>query len=264
LNGDPSARPILLERAGGIALVTFNRPASLNAVSDEMIGALEPILDELAADEGMRVAIFTGAGTAFSAGGDLLQFGKQLKHDPESLVTTFARNQRVVDKIERLPFPAIAAVNGVAAAGGLEVILCCDYVVAAEQAMIGDGHAKYGVVPTAGSSVRLFTKIRANHALHMLFSADLFPAAKLLEWGLVNEVVPADRLLERARDIAEQYRRRSPQALRRMKALARASSADAIAAGLLREIEALRAHLTSRDLAEGLTAFREKRKPQYD
>ncbi len=260
---DDRSDPVLLEREGAVAVITFNRPAALNAMSDEVTRGLDRILDALAPDRSVRAAIVTGAGKAFSAGGDLRQFELQLQKDPASLVATFAFNQGVVTKLERLPFPVIAAVNGVAVAGGLEVILCCDHVVAAEQAMIGDGHAKYAIVPTAGSSVRLFTKIPANRALHLLFSAELFPAAAFMEWGLVNEVVPADRLLARAKEIAAHYCRQSPEVLRHMKALARASFASRVEAGLRAEIEALREHLGGRDLAEGLKAFREKRKPNY-
>ena len=165
--------------------------------------------------------------------------------------------------MEQLPFPVIAAVNGVAVAGGLELVLCCDIVLASDQAMIGDGHAKYAIVPAAGSTVRLFTKMPANRALHLLYSAELFPAAKLQEWGLVNEVVAADRLLDRAMEIAQQYSRQSPQVLKHMKALARAPFEARIKEGLRLELEAFQTHLESRDLAEGLKAFREKRKPSY-
>jgi enoyl-CoA hydratase len=165
--------------------------------------------------------------------------------------------------VERLPFPVLAAVNGIAVAGGLELILCCDFVLASDSAMIGDGHAKYAIVPTAGSSVRLFTKIAANRAFHLLFGAELLPATKLMEWGLVNEVVAGDRLLERAREIAHHYCRQSPQVLRHIKALAHASFEARIEDGLRLELQAFQAHLQSRDLAEGLTAFREKRKPNY-
>lgn len=255
--------PIALDHSGGVATVTLNHPASLNAMSDELMHELERVLDELASDRSLRAAILTGAGTAFSAGGDLREFARLLDRDPPSLIATLDYNQRVFDKVERLPFPVLAAVNGVAVAGGLELILCCDVVLASEMAMIGDGHAKYGVVPAGGSSVRLFTKIAANRALHLLYSAELFPAAKLMEWGLVNEVVPGHRLLERAREIAGHYSRQSPEVLRRMKALARASFETRIAGGLRAELQAFQAHLKGNDLAEGLAAFRDKRKPLY-
>lgn len=225
--------------------------------------ALERVLDELAADASVRAAIVTGAGKAFCAGGDLRQFGDQLAQDPKSLLATLEYNQGVLTKVERLPFPVIAAVNGVAVAGGLELALCCDVILASDQAMIGDGHAKYAIVPAGGSSVRLFAKMPANRAAHLLYSAELFPAGKLMEWGLVNEVVAADRLLARAGEIADHYSRQSPQVLRHMKTLARASFEARIEHGLRLELQAFQSHLESRDLAEGLKAFREKRKPNY-
>ena len=227
------------------------------------MGSLDQVLEELAADTTVRAAIVTGAGKAFSAGGDLREFGRKLDADPKSLLATLAYNQGVLSKLEKLPFPVVAAVNGVAVAGGLELVLCCDVVVASDQAMMGDGHAKYAIVPAGGSSVRLFTKMAANRALHLLYSGELFPAAKLMEWGLVNEVVAADRLLERAREIADHYSRQSPQVLRHMKSLARASFETRIENGLRSELQAFETHLQSRDLAEGLRAFREKRKPNY-
>jgi enoyl-CoA hydratase/carnithine racemase len=255
--------PIVLDRSGGVVIITLNRPASLNAMSDEVMRAFEGVLDELASDATLRAAIITGAGNAFSAGGDLREFARLLDSDPKRLLATLEYNQRVFDKVERLPFPVLAAVNGVAVAGGLELILCCDVVLASDGAMIGDGHAKYAIVPTGGSSVRLFTKMAANRALHLLYSAELFPATTLMEWGLVNEIVAGHRLLERAREIADHYCRQSPEVLRHMKALARASVEARIADGLRLELQAFQTHLQSRDLAEGLTAFGEKRKPTY-
>ena len=257
------ASPVTLERIGAIAIITLNRPAALNALSAEVVGSLDRVLDELAGDTSVRAAIVTGAGKAFSAGGDLREFGRKLDQDPKSLLATLAYNQGVLSKLELLPFPVIAAVNGTAVAGGLELVLCCDVVLAAEQAMMGDGHAKYAIVPAGGSSVRLFTKMAANPALHLLYSGELFPAARFLEWGLVNEVVASDRLLARARAIAEHYSRQSPAVLRHMKSLARAALESRIEKGLRSELEAFEVHLGSRDLAEGLSAFREKRKPNY-
>ncbi len=261
--GQGSSSPVTLDRFGAVAVVTLNRPASLNALSEEVMGSLDRVLDELAADTAVRAAIVTGAGKAFSAGGDLREFGQKLDRDPTSLLATLASNQQILGKLERLPFPVLAAVNGVAVAGGLELVLCCDVVVASDRAMMGDGHAKYAIVPAGGSSVRLFTKMAANRALHLLYSGELFPAAKLMEWGLVNEVVAADRLLERAREIADHYSRQSPQVLRHMKSLARAPFETRIQNGLRAELQAFETHLQSRDLAEGLRAFREKRKPNY-
>lgn len=162
-----------------------------------------------------------------------------------------------------LPIPVVAAVNGVAVAGGLEMILACDVVVASETAKIGDGHARYAIVPAAGSTVQLLTRMHGAHAMHMLFSAELFSARQCMEWGLVNEVVPPDQLRDRVLEIARQYCQQSPEVLRHMKMLARTVHVGAVQSGLRAELKAFQAHLKGRDLAEGLRAFREKKEPCY-
>lgn len=255
--------PVLLRRAGHIATLTLNRPAAMNALSPELMDALDRVLDDLQTDEATRVVIVTGAGRAFCAGGDLLEFGRELAQDPQSLLDTLAYNQRVLAKLRALPMPVIAAVNGVAVAGGLEMILACDVVIAAETAGIGDGHARYAIVPAAGSTVQLITRMHGPQAMHMLFSAELFPARRCMEWGLVNEVVPAERLHERVQEIARQYSQQSPAVLRHMKALTRAVHDATVQCGLRAELTAFQVHLKSRDLAEGLRAFSEKRAPSY-
>src|SRR5690242_8617593 len=127
---DESASPaVLLERAGAVVTITLNRPASLNAMSDEMVHGLEQVVDVLGADTTVRAAIVTGAGKSFSAGGDLHQFGRVRDEDPQKLLATLAYNSGVVTRFERLPFPVIAAINGVTVAGGLELVLCCDVIL---------------------------------------------------------------------------------------------------------------------------------------
>lgn len=260
---DEAAEPVLLTRSGQVATITLNRPAAMNALSPDVMDTLDRVLDELQADETIRVVVLTGAGRAFCAGGDLLEFGRELGLDPQSLLDTLAYNQRVMLKLRALPMPVLAAVNGVAVAGGLELILACDVVIAAETAKIGDGHARYAIVPAAGSTVQLMARIPAAHAMHMLFSAELFTARQCMDWGLVNEVVAPERLQGRAQEIARQYCQQSPAVLRHMKALTRAPHDQAVQTGLRAELTAFNIHLKSRDLAEGLRAFREKRLPSY-
>lgn len=260
---ETAAEPVLLSRSGYVATITLNRPAALNALSPDVVDALDRVLDELQADDTTRVVILTGAGRAFCAGGDLLGFGRELELDPPSLIDTLAYNQRVLEKLRALPMPVLAAVNGVAVAGGLEMILACDVVIAAETAKIGDGHARYAIVPAAGSTVQLLTRMHGAHARHMLFSAELFSARQCMDWGLVTEVVPAERLHDRAQEIARQYSQQSPAVLRHMKALARAVHDGTVQTGLRAELQAFQTHLTSHDLAEGLRAFRDKRQPRY-
>ena len=165
--------------------------------------------------------------------------------------------------ISALPVPVIGAVNGTAVAGGLELLLCCDVLVASEDAKLGDGHAKYGVVPAGGATVRLFRKLPVNRAMQLFFSASLFSARELSQWGLINEVVPAPQLLPRARDIALQFSRQSPEMLAQIKALARAYFSANGYDGYQAEIDAFTRHIGGKDLSEGLAAFRDKRQTQY-
>jgi enoyl-CoA hydratase/carnithine racemase len=254
---------VILEHAGGTATVTLNRPQALNALSPSVMRALDGVLDRIAADTSVRAVVLAAEGRAFSAGGDLLEFEDQLKSDPQTLIATLAFNQRVFAKVEALCVPVIGAVNGTAVAGGLELLLCCDVLIASEAAKLGDGHAKYGVVPSGGATVRLFRKLPVNRAMQLFFSAGLFSARELLHWGLINEVVPASEVLACAKQMATQFARQSPEVLAHIKKLARgyfnANAYDGFAA----EIAAFKQHVSGKDLVEGLAAFREKRQPRY-
>jgi enoyl-CoA hydratase/carnithine racemase len=254
---------VVLEREDGIATVTLNRPDALNALSHGVMHALDGILDQLAADKTLRAVIVTGRGRAFSAGGDLLEFREKLQNSPPQLIETIAFNQRVFAKLESLSVPVIGAVNGAAVAGGLELLLCCDVLIAAEGAKIGDGHAKYGVVPAGGATVRLFRKLPPNRAMQLFFSASLVSARELCAWGLINEVVPAATLLTRAKEIASQFCRQSPEVLAHIKDLARAYFSGSPYDGFQAELAAFEKHIGGRDLAEGLAAFGDKRQPRY-
>jgi len=253
---------VLVAKEKGVAVVTLNRPQSLNAMSEGLMRALDRAVDGITADDDVRAVIVSGNGKAFSAGGDLLEFQKLLYGNPQRLIETLAYNQSVFEKVERLPVPVIGAVNGTAVAGGLELLLCCDVLIAAAGAKIGDGHAKYGVVPAGGATVRLFRKLPANRAKELFFSAALVAAEDLHAWGLVNEIVPQASLLQRAKEMAAQFARQSPEVLAVIKRLALANAGHAHD-GFRAEIDAYNDHVRGKDLAEGLAAFRDKRQPQY-
>ena len=171
---------------------------------------------------------------------------------------------RIARRIESLPMPVIAAVNGLALAGGLELVLCCDLVLAAESARLGDAHANYGLLPGAGSSVRLPRKIGPTRAKHLLFTGELLPASALVEAGLVNRVVPDGELDAAAQKLGEALAEKSPLTLRAMKRLVDDGLEQPSQTALRLEQLALAAHLSSRDVREGLRAFREKRKPRFE
>ena len=247
----------------GVATLTLDRPGNLNAASEAMMRSLERQLRTVAALPALRVVILTGAGRAFCAGGDLIEFEAALKAGGTRLLDTLRYNQDVIQMIEDLPVPVIAAANGTAVAGGLELLLACDIVLAAEGARIGDGHAKYGVVPAGGASVRLGERIGKGRAARLFYTAELLDAATLAEWGLVDEVVPKDRLMQRARELARAIAAASPEVVRQVKALTRPSSDAARQARIRAELERFRLHIEGADLAEGLAAFAAKRAPVY-
>ncbi|RKP51899.1 enoyl-CoA hydratase/isomerase family protein [Pararobbsia silviterrae] len=252
------------EKNDDVAWVTLNNPASMNALSGPMLEELDRVVDGLHGDADVRCVVITGAGRAFCAGGDLLGFKDDLAQPTtERFLAKLKFAQDVFDKIEALPMPVIAAVNGYAVAGGLELILCCDMILAAESARIGDGHARYGIIPGGGSSARLPRKIAANRANYMLLSAELVPATTLEQWGLVNRVTPDGELLEAAAKLSASIARHSPLGMRVIKDLLRTSMASTSAQAANAEIEAFKTYARSDDIAEGLSAFAEKRKPVF-
>ena len=159
----------------------------------------------------------------------------------------------------------IGAANGAAVAGGLELLLCCDIIIAAEGAKIGDGHARYGIVPAGGATVRLLERCSPSRAAQLFYTASLVDAETLAEWGLVNEVVPKERLMQRAMEIAREICERSPEVIRHIKSLTRpfGSRAAARRAGYARNSERFESHIGGADLAKGLAAFRTKQQPKY-
>jgi enoyl-CoA hydratase len=175
-----------VERRAGGAWVTLNRPAVLNALDPAMVEALDAAFDELQQDAVVRAVAITGAGRAFCAGADLeFAAGDEAQAGVDRFILELGR---LFTRIERFPKPTIAAVNGIAAGGGFELILCCDLVIAASTARIGDSHANFGLVPGGGASARLPRKVTANVAKQLLFTGDLLPVAELARIGLVNQV----------------------------------------------------------------------------
>ncbi|MGE3307179.1 MAG: AMP-binding protein [Rhizobiaceae bacterium] len=255
-----AAEAVTLSLDAGVAILTLNRPDSMNAFSQAQTQALERQVQALAAMPDLRAVIVTGAGRAFCAGGDLIEFEQALAAG--TLVETLSYNQNVLTMVEELPVPVIAAVNGVAIAGGLELILCCDIVIAAEDARIGDGHARYAIVPAGGATVRLLEKLSAAHAAQLFYTAATVDAATLRQWGLVNETVASDRLMDRAMQVAREIAARSPEAIRHIKALTRRTDPGRTAR-LRAEIEHFAEHLDGRDLARGLAAFRQRQTVIY-
>lgn len=258
-----AAEGVRLSFEDGVATLTLDRPDSMNALSETMMQSLERQLRAVAALPDLRVVILTGSGRAFCAGGDLIEFEEALKAGGTRLIEMLSYNQDVIQMIEDLPVPVIGAANGTVVAGGLELLLACDIILAREGARIGDGHARYGIVPAGGATVRLAERLGPGRAARLFYTAALFDAVVLVQWGLVDEVVPADGLMQRAAEIAREIAAASPEVLRHIRSLTSRSGDAARRARLRAEIEHFRLHLEGADLAEGLAAFRQKRSPTY-
>lgn len=248
----------------GIAILKLNRPDSLNAMSGRMMRSLERRLDELGRLPELKAVIITGAGRAFSAGGDLKEFEMALAEGGTKLVDTLRYNQHVLQLVEDIPVPVIAAANGAAIAGGLELLLCCDMIVASEGALIGDGHARYGIVPAGGATVRLRERLSPSRAAQLFYTASTISAEVLADWGLVNEVVPKDRLMDRARDLASEVCRNSPEVIRAIKRLGRTHTHDQSRLERMRmELDMWANHVSHPDLVEGLRSFARRKTLTY-
>lgn len=252
------------EKRGRACWITLNRPDALNAISQQVMDDLSAALDAAEADEEVWAAVLTGAGRAFCAGADLKDVLGILTGDDAEAIRAFMNNAyRMFRRVAQFEKPLIAAVNGIAAAGGLELILGCDLVIAAESAKIGDAHANYGLVPGGGSSIRLPRKIGPTRARQLLYTGEFLPAQTLMDWGLVNEVVPDGELTNAVDAMLEKMLAKSPVVLRRMKRLVDDGLDAPLDPALRLEMMAWEAHSKSEDLKEGLNAFSEKRTPAY-
>lgn len=253
-----SSRVVATEVQDSTLWLRLERPDALGAISYDVVAELQAGIDLAAARDDIRAVVLTSTGRAFSAGADL----KAVKEGGSS--NDFrAVLGRLLDRIEAFDKPVIAAVNGLALAGGLELILACDVVIAAESARIGDGHSTYGLLPGGGASVRLPRLVGRSRALEMFYSGDLYPADQLRDWGLVNRVVPDGDLVEEARRFASSLARKSPLGLARMKQLVNQTADQPSSTGLSLELLYSMLHEKSDDMNEGVTAFVEKRDPRF-
>ena len=253
---------LLFEDLGAVARLTLNRPKAMNSLNLAILERIEQCLVRIAGDDTLRAVILTGNGTAFCAGADLKEVmaGSAL---PAGEADFLDRCNVVFGMLRDFPKPVIAALNGVTMAGGLELAMCADIIVAADSATIADAHANFGVYPGAGGAAVLPRLIPLNMAMYLLLSGRSLPASAMQACGLVCEVHPDAELAEATLKLAQKIARHSPIALRRMKEVARSSADKSRTDALLHEQTMLRQHLRSADLQEGLQAFAEKRTPNF-
>lgn len=249
---------VQIEVTGGVAQVTLNRPERRNAIDPEMTLALRAAFDRIEADPTTRVSVLCGAGPVFCAGMDLKSFlagnAEAILYGPHGFAGFVARTRRK---------PVIAAVTGAALAGGFEIMLACDMVVAGESAIFGLPEAKLGLVAGGGGAIRLARRIPRVLANELLLSAKTYSAAEMRDWGLLNRVVPDAEVLAAAQDLARAVAANAPLSIEASLALSdRAFAAEETALWQANDA-ALQRLSDSADVTEGIGAFFEKRPPEW-
>jgi len=255
---------VLLERRGAIARLTLNRPDKLNVLGAEMVSELRTYLAELGADPAVRVVILEGAGKAFMAGGDVVNFYANLPHMPKLIRTWASAFHDVIQDLRGMPKPVLAKVHGAVAGGGLSVMLACDLAIAGEGTKFTLAYANIGTSPDGGSTHFLPRAIGARRALELALITDPFDATRACELGLVNWVVPDAELDARTTEIATRLSNGPTEAYARTKALIGATFDRTMTEQLAAEVESFSACAGTHDFAEGVTAFVEKRKPRFE
>jgi enoyl-CoA hydratase/carnithine racemase len=246
-----------IAREAGVACLTLNRPDKRNAIDDAARNALNDAFAGLDADAAIRVVILTGAGTAFCAGVDLAT--AQSSAAASSIVT----RPRLTAPLDAFSKPVIAALNGAAIGGGLELALACDIRIAAAGARFGLTEAKIGSLPASGGTQRLAGAVGRTIAAQMLFTGELISAEQALAAGLVSELHAPDALMGRAFALAEVIAENAPLSLVAIKKALRAATDLPLAAGFELERSLYGALTLTEDREEGRKAFREKRKPSF-
>jgi enoyl-CoA hydratase len=255
--------PVVVSRAGAVGVIELASPEKLNSLSSSTFRGIERALDEFEeAGSEVRVVLVRAQGKHFCAGADLVE-AKALRTDPEAIAGFIRHGHRVLKRLEASDRPFVAACQGLALAGGGELMLGCDVVFAATDFRFGDQHARYGLVPGFGGTQRLPRLVGLRRAVDLFYSAKWIDAPTALQWGLVNYVVEPAKLWESALEYCTELATRSPRGIAQMKALARRGLDGTREAGLKMEEEAASRWMVSEDVSEGLAAFEARRAPVF-
>ncbi|HVN87022.1 MAG TPA: enoyl-CoA hydratase-related protein [Candidatus Binatia bacterium] len=249
----------LFERRDAVGILTVNRPQVLNALNPQT-------LDEVGAHvaacrEGVRCLVITGAGErAFVAGADIAAMAKMTGIEARDFAR---RGQAVMRSLEELPIPVIAAVNGFALGGGMELALACDFIFAAESAKFGQPEINLGIIPGFGGTQRLARRIGPGRARQLIYSGEMIDAAEAFRLGVVNHVLPRAELLDAAVKTATDFAAKAPVAIQEAKAAINAGADMALEDGCRYEAEAFAVTFGTDDRREGMDAFLAKRKATF-
>lgn len=251
---------IIYKVEDSIAYITFNRPNAMNAINYNMLKELRDIIEIIDTDDNIRAVIITGSKNAFIVGADITALkGFSAQQAREFTMT----GQEIFNRFENLGKPIIAAINGYALGGGFELALACDIRIASKSAKLGLPEVKLGIFPGYGGTQRLPRIINNGNAKYLIFTGDIIDANKALDYGIVQEVVEDNKLMEYTRELALKIGRNGPIAIKMAKrAITVGMNMDLISA-INYEAEAYTTCFGSEDRIEGLKAFLEKRSPNF-
>lgn len=254
-------KTLLFEKKDKIGLITINRPQVLNALNSEVLEELDSLLDQISGDESIYVVILTGAGEkSFVAGADIAQ----MRSFTPQQARYFAKlGQKVLSKIERIPQPVIAAVNGFALGGGCELAMACDFRIASTKAKFGQPEVGLGVTAGFGGTQRLPRLVGKGMAAELLYTGDMIDAQEAFRIGLVNRVVEPEQLITKAIEIAERIASKGKLAVFYSKAALNEGLNMDLERALAYEAEMFALCFTTSDQKEGMDAFLNKRKPEF-
>ncbi len=252
---------LLYEKKETIGILTINRPEKMNALSNQLISELKTVLDTIEQDDKLRVLIFTGAGDkAFVAGADIREL---LVRDAQIGRKVSKERQDLFSRIENLAVPVIAAVNGYALGGGLELALACSIRICSDRAKFGAPEVKLGIIPGDGGTQRLPRLVGLGRAMEMILSGDFIDAQEAYRIGLANKVVPHEELMEKTLELADKIASRPPLAVQFAKEAVNRSVGSGSDSGYALESYLHALSCTTEDKKEGVSAFLEKRKSQF-
>ena len=258
------SEPLSLQIEESVALMTFDRPARLNALNNALIDGIMHTLDRVEFDPGVRVVVITGTGRAFSAGADIAEFRRHVEAGPEQAIAHFMRpGHRMTRRVESFPKPVVAAVNGLAFGGGCELVESAHIALAADTATFSKAEINIGIIPTFGGTQRLPRNVGRKAAIELILSGRIFDATEAARLGLVNRVVPAGDLLAAALALAKDLAAKPPLTLAAALTAIHRGMDAAIDDGLAIEEAAFARIVPTHDAREGIAAFLEKRPPSF-